>query len=251
MFEIFIYMLIAVRWLLIELPPRVLAITVSWWLMLILWLHHRRSAVSQVTGAGAALAILGRHNMDTRVLPAKRFLVDLFDPKKNLIALSERTFHGTSIAALSVAAHEVGHALQSKRFFVPWVLRQCSLPFAQIGLALCFWLWFLGAVMENQRILIAAAGCFGLYTLFLLLQLICEFDASRRAVRELVHCGVLQPKETRIARRVLRSAAATYVASFMGSALALTFFLSFLDWAPVTSRFTSVVEQLSALMASH
>jgi hypothetical protein len=239
-----------IRWVLIDLPPRVLAAVALGWLSLTIWLHRRRRPQSEATGAEAACRILARHDLKTRVCAVRGWLVDCYLPQTDTIALSERTYHGTSIGALSVAAHEAGHALQSRRWFLPWTLRQALVPFANLGLALCLWVWLIGSVLEEQSILMAAAACFGLYVAFLLAQLVCEIDASRRGVRELVRCGLLQPVESRIARRILRPAAWTYGATFVGSMLGLAFFLSSLDWSGVAARLPLAIHDPNMLISA-
>jgi len=242
--------LIVIRWVLIDLPPRVLAAIALGWLSLTLWLHRRHRPQHEITGADAACRILARYDLKTRVCAVRGWLVDCYLPQKDTIALSERTYHGTSIGALSIAAHEAGHALQSRRWFLPWTLRQALIPFANLGLALCLWIWLIGSVLEEQSILMAAAGCFGLYVAFLLAQLVCEIDASRRGVRELVRCGLLQPAESRIARRILRPAAWTYGAAFVGSMLGLAFFLSQFDWSGVADRLPVTLSGLESLLSA-
>jgi len=250
MLQLISLILSVLRWVLIELPQRVLAAVALGWLSLTIWLYRHHRPQSEATGADAACRILARYDLKTRVCAVRGWLVDSYLPQTDTIALSERTYHGTSIGALSIAAHETGHALQSRRWFLPWTLRQAIVPFANLGLALCLWVWLIGSVLEEQSILMAAAGCFGLYVAFLLAQLVCEIDASRRGVRELIRCGLLQPAESRIARRVLRPAAWTYGTAFVGSMLGLAFFLSYLDWSAVADRLPVTLGDLESLLST-
>lgn len=248
MLQLVILFLSMIRWALIDLPPRVLAAIAWGWLVLTIWLYRRHRPQCEATGADAACRILARHDLKSQVCAVRGWLVDGYLPQTDTIALSERTYHGTSIGALSIAAHEAGHALQSRRCFLPWALRQLLVPLANLGLALCFWVWLIGSVLEQQPILMAAAGCFSLYVVFLFAELVCEIDASRRGVRELVRCGLLQPAESRIARRILRPAAWTYGAAFIGSMAGLVFFLSYLDWSSVADRLPWTLNDLEALL---
>ena len=153
------------------------------------------------------------------------WFVDSYHPKKDAIVLSRANFDGTDIGALAIAAHETGHVLQAHWWFVPYCFLKLIEPAARIALGISFWLWLVGSVAESHGILRAAAAMFGTYLLYLILELICEFDASRRGVHELVRHEYLQPIESRIARRILRCALATYFAAFAGCAAATIIFL--------------------------
>lgn len=240
--------MLLIRKVLIDLPPRLLALVALAWLGLVLFLYRRRLAHSNATGAEAATRILTGHGMLTRVVMAPGVLVDCYLPQTNTVSLGERTFHGNSIGALAVAAHEAGHALQHGRWYLPWCVRELLAVPAGIGLISCLWVWFLGMVMEDQRVLWAATGLFGLYMLFLLAGLVCEVDASRRGVRELIVHGLLDNAEAKVARRILRSALATYLAAFVGSTFALWLFASCLDWTPILDRLPIAADRLAGLL---
>lgn len=223
-------------WVILFLPARLLALVALMGLGVVLWLHRKRHNRRGMTGAGAAAVILTRRGLNTRVTAMKGWLTDCYLPKPDVIVLSERTFNSTSIGAVSIAAHEAGHAIQRKRWFAPWIARRLLAWPAGWGVALSLWVWGVGMMLSNQRVLLTAAGCFGLYLLFLLLELVCELDASRRGVRELLRCGILDKGEARIARRVLRATLVTYLAVLAGSALVLTLFLSSLDWHALVAQ---------------
>lgn len=235
-------------WAIIFLPPRLLTLLALMWLGVVLWLHRKRHNRRGVTGAKAAASILAGRNLKTKVVAVKDTLADCYLPQLDTVVLSERTFSGTSIGAVSIAAHEAGHALQRQRWFVPWIARRLLAWPAGVGVALCLWVWGVGMVLEDQRVLLAAAGCFGLYLLFLMLELVCEIDASRRGVRELVRYDILDVAESRVARRILRSAFVTYLAFFAGSMLGLAFFLSCLDWPALIDQLPSGAVELLQVM---
>lgn len=238
-----------VWWMLFALPPRLLALLASLWLGLILWLNRRRHNRLGIIGAEAAAFILTKHGLKTTLASVPSLLADCYLPRQNTVMLSTRTYHGTSIASLAIAAHEAGHAIQHKRWFLPWCARRLLVLPANLGLSLCLWVWLIGVVIEDQRVLIAAASLFGLYLLFLLFELICEIDATRRGVRELIRHHLLDSAESRIARRVLHSALLTYIAFFGGSLVGLAFFLSGLDWPSAVVRPSSSLQDLQKLVS--
>jgi len=225
MFELCLDLLRLMRFILLDLPQLVLAFLACCWLALIVWLHRGRQASRHITGGQAAATILAAHNLGTRVFRGDGWLVDSYHPKKDAIVLSAANFDGTDIGALAIAAHETGHALHAHRWFAPYCLLRFLEPIARIALGASFWLWLIGSAAENQDLLRAAAATLGTYLLYLILELICEFDASRRGVRELIRHGFLQPDESRAARRILQSALATYFAAFAGSTAAVMIFL--------------------------
>lgn len=248
MVQIIIGIVSLMRTVLIDLPPKLLALIASLWMALILFLHRRRRSRSGATGAQAAVRILAAHRLQTNVQGVRGWLVDCYLPRQDTIALSEGVFHGTSIGVLGIAAHEVGHALQARRWFAPWCARRLLVLPANLGLTLCLWVWLTGMILRDQRIVLAGIACFGPYLLFLLCELVCEADASRRGVHELVRHGLLDREESRIARRILRSALATYVAAFVGSAAALTFLLCSLDWPVLLDQLPLLQQQMKLLL---
>lgn len=239
----------ALLWAILFLPPRLLTLLALMWLGVVLWLHRNRHNRHGVTGAEAAVSILAGRKLKTKVVAVEDTLADCYLPQMDTVVLSKRTFSGTSIGAVSIAAHEAGHALQRKRWFVPWIARRLLAWPAGLGVALCLWTWGIGMILEDQRVLLAAAGCFSLYMLFLLFELVCEIDASRRGVLELIRHGILDAAESRVARRILRSAFVTYIAFFAGSLLGLGFFLSSLDWHVLIDQLPpGAVEQFQAML---
>lgn len=230
MFEAPLALLKLLRIVLMDVPQRFLAFLASCVLGLTVWLHRRHRAVSQVTGSHAAATILAKNQLGTKVYRIEGWLVDGYYPKRNAILLSANNFDSMTIGALSIASHEVGHVLQARRWYVPYWLSWLLARPAQWALAISFWLWLIGAAAEDQEFVLAGVGCFAFYLIYMVLELLCEIDASRRGVRELLRHGFLQENESRVARRILRAALGTYLAAFAGAGLALTFLLPQIHW---------------------
>ena len=143
-------------------------------------------------------------------------LTDHYDPRARVLRLSEEVHDGTSIAALGIAAHEVGHAVQHAKMYGPLALRNVIYPVCSIGSTLAFPLFLIGMFLPaglGQLAIQAAVILFSLAVVFTVLTLPVEFDASRRAVRALASGGYLTTDELAGAKKVLRAAAMTYVAA--------------------------------------
>ena len=173
-----------------------------------------------LTGAEAARMIVERTGV-TVVRHNGGELSDHFDPRTNTIALSPAVYDGSSVAALGIAAHEAGHALQHEQGYFPIVLRNGILPLAQIGTMAAFPLIIAGMFFTAMEFLIDLGILFFIFALvFQVITLPVEFNASRRAV-SLLDGNYLTPDESRGARVVLRAAAMTYVAAVAASILQL------------------------------
>lgn len=142
-------------------------------------------------------------------------LTDHFDPRSNEVALSDSTFFSTSVAAIGVAAHEVGHAVQHNTNYLPIKLRSVFVPVAQIGSKGWMILFLLGMFMGISFLVDAGVILFGCVVLFQLLTLPVEFNASRRALNVIKSQGLLEKDEIDGARKTLSAAAMTYVAGLM------------------------------------
>jgi Zn-dependent membrane protease YugP len=132
--------LLKLRVVLMDVPQRVLACSASCCLGLIIWAHRHHRASSHISGGQAAAAILASHLTDMKVYRVEGWLVDCYYPKKNAILPSASNFEGTTVGAISIAAHEVGHALQARRWYAPYWLSWLLAKPAEIALAVCFWL---------------------------------------------------------------------------------------------------------------
>lgn len=172
------------------------------------------------TGAEVARSILDRAGLhDIPVEPIQRSLGDHYDPKKRAVRLSPEVYNGRSLASLSVAAHETGHALQHAQAYAPLTLRSSLFPVASIGSTAAFPLFFLGLLANFEPLMTIGIYFFLAALLFQVVTLPVEFNASSRAMRLLTTGGYLANDETHGAKAVLKAAALTYVAA---TAMALT-----------------------------
>jgi Zn-dependent membrane protease YugP len=185
---------------------------------------------SGITGAQVATAILQANGItDVTVEAVAGQLTDHYDPSSKVLRLSESVHDSRSIAALGVAAHEVGHAIQHQHAYAPLKFRSAWVPMAGIGTNLGFIVimvaFFLGGFHTARGTMVAWLGLalFASTTIFTLVTLPVEFDASRRALRTLESSGVLAADEMPGARAVLTAAALTYVAAFVASLLQLLY----------------------------
>ena len=142
-------------------------------------------------------------------------LTDHFDPRSNEVALSDATFFSTSVAAIGVAAHEVGHAIQHNKKYLPIKIRSLFVPIAQIGSKGWIILFMLGMLMGIPIFVDIGIILFGCVVLFQLLTLPVEFDASKRALSVIRKQGLLESDEIGGARKTLNAAAMTYIAGLM------------------------------------
>lgn len=169
-----------------------------------------------LTGAEAAERILASYGLrNVRIEPVEGMLTDHYDPRTRTVRLSPDVYASNSVAALGVAAHEAGHALQHKENYAPLALRNAIVPVAGIGSQLGIWLFFIGMILGQAGGWLMDAGIvlFVAVVAFTLITLPVEFDASRRAVAVLQGNGLITPQETRGVRAVLNAAAMTYVAA--------------------------------------
>jgi len=230
---------------LIDAPQWIVGFFACCCLSLIVWLHRRSQASCNLSGGVVAATLLAAHQIDTKVYRVEGWMADCYFPKKNAILLSPANFEGTTVSALGIAAHEVGHVLQRKRWYAPYCLTWLIRTPAHAALAACFWLWLIGAAAEVQPFVLAAVGCFAIYLLYLLLELVCEIDASRRGVRELLHHGLLRKGESRVARRILRVALGSYFAVFAVTALALSFLVPQVHWRDLLNGRSPTIRHVS------
>lgn len=167
-----------------------------------------------ITGAQAAAYLLRVNNInDVRIERVSGSLTDHYDPSSKVLRLSESVYGKTSIAAVGVAAHETGHAIQHAVGYGPLVLRSTLVPVANIGSSAGPVLALLGIIFSWNFLLNLGILLFGCAVLFYLVTLPVEFNASSRAVAILGKTGVMSPQELSGVKKVLSAAALTYVAS--------------------------------------
>ena len=174
------------------------------------------------TAAEMAADLLARNGLgNVRIERVRGSLTDHYDPRTNTLRLSDTVYGSTSLAALGVAAHECGHAMQEAEGYKPLRIREQIVPVAQIGSWAAMPLFVLGLVMSWEPLLTAGIIVFSLVVAFYLVTLPVEFDASGRALEQLEGGGYLSSAETDDAGRVLRAAALTYVAAALQAVLQL------------------------------
>lgn len=184
---------------------------------------------SGVSGAQAARTILDRaglQDMAVNVVPGH--LTDHYDPMKKALFLSEENYHGRSIAAVGVAAHEAGHALQHKAAYAPLHIRMAMVPITNFATQASFFLFFGGMFLGLLKMALLAVVIYGIVTVFQMITLPVEYDASRRAKQQLSSLGIVQGSEAGAVGSVLNAAALTYVAAMVSSLLTLLYWLSVL-----------------------
>ena len=172
-----------------------------------------------LTGAQAAEAVLRAHGVfDVGIRMCRGHLTDHYDPRDNTIYLSEEVYNAPTIAAVGVAAHEAGHAVQYAQHYAPIYIRAAIVPVTNIGSRLSMPLIVLGLVLSGlgqifYYVALAGVACYGLCVVFQLVTLPTEFNASHRALRAIEESALLLPEEQTAAKRVLTAAALTYVAA--------------------------------------
>lgn len=167
-----------------------------------------------MTAEQCASEILRRSGInDVRIERTRGKLTDHYSPKEKVLRLSESVYGSTSVAALGVAAHECGHAIQHQVGYAPLKLRSYSVPMANVGSYLAWPVVIIGLIMGNIGLARIGVALFTLVVLFQLITLPVEFNASRRAIGILSDSGMLNVDETLGAKKVLFAAAMTYVAA--------------------------------------
>ncbi len=185
--------------------------------------YSRVRSMSGLTGAQVADQILRANGIyDVRIEHVSGELTDHYDPKNRVLRLSDVVYNSTSVAALGVAAHECGHAVQDDRDYFPLRFRNALVPVANFGTQAAWPIILVGLLFAGSSFLInLGILLFSLGVLFQLVTLPVEFNASRRAIQILGNTGILYGDEIRDTKKVLSAAAMTYVAAAAASILSL------------------------------
>ncbi len=192
--------------------------------------HSRGPTLSGYTGAEAARALLRQAGIyDVTILEHDEFLGDHYDPRNRRLVLSTANYRGTTPAALGVAAHECGHAIQHQMAYAPLQWRMAAVAITGFANQLVLWIPLLGiftGLLASSTGLVIMAAAWGVLMAFNLITLPVEFDASRRAKAMLGQMGFIQPGAERVAvAQVLSAAGWTYVAAFVTSLLHFLLYL--------------------------
>lgn len=187
--------------------------------------YAKYRSMSGMTGAQAAQRILNAAGIyDVEIRHISGNLTDHYDPRNKTLSLSDSVYGSASVAAVGVAAHECGHAIQHQKNYAPLTIRGAIVPVANIGSTLAWPLILIGLFISSrsgQALITAGIICFSLAVLFQIVTLPVEFNASRRAVRILGETGILGEQELGYTRKVLGAAALTYVAGAASAILQL------------------------------
>jgi Zn-dependent membrane protease YugP len=183
-----------------------------------------------ITGREAAAAVMARAGItDVQIEETAGHLTDHYDPMQKKLVLSSENYRGTSLAAVGVAAHEAGHAIQHREGFRMLEFRMALVPATRIASTVVPFIYLASFIFLrglSGMVLDIAIVCFAVLTLFQLVTLPVEFDASRRAKVQLVALGILDQDEMPGVNQVLDAAALTYIAAFAGALLNLLYMLS-------------------------
>ncbi len=172
-----------------------------------------------MTAASACRSVLDSKGLyDVRIERISGKLTDHFDPRDNVIRLSDSVYDSTSAAAIGVACHEAGHAMQYAENYAPIKIRQAIIPITNIGSQLGIWIFILGILLSavaHEFVILGyiGVGLFSFTALFQLVTLPTEYNASSRAMDSIRSCGILNYEEQDAAEKVLKAAALTYVAA--------------------------------------
>ena len=182
--------------------------------------YSRQHSIRQLTGAEAAQRVLQANGVHgVRIERVNGNLTDHYDPRTNVIRLSDSVYNNTSTAAIGVACHEAGHAVQYAHSYGPIKLRTAIIPITNFGSKIAMPLILAGILFSsfgygsNYFLVDLGIACFGLSLVFQLVTLPVEFNASRRAMQAIEGAGLLTEEEQRGARKTLTAAAMTYVAA--------------------------------------
>jgi Zn-dependent membrane protease YugP len=220
-------------WLLLG-PAMLLSVAASLWTQGAFKRYSHVRAYSGLTGAEAAERMLQSQGVyNVKIERVEGFLSDHYDPSQRVLRLSSAVYDSDSIAAIGVACHEAGHALQHAAGYAPLALRTALVLPARIGSSLSYWILLAGIVMMGVAghggvgLMLVKVGivCFAMAVLFSIVTLPVEWNASARAKAHIVAAGIVAPGQEQAAARVLNAAFMTYVAAAITALLQLLYWL--------------------------
>ncbi len=223
---LYFYPLFYDPYMLLLIPPLILAIYAQSRVKSAFRRYSEVGSIKGYSGAEAAAAILRNHGLrDVRIEEISGQLSDHYDPRDKVLRLSTDVYRGRSLAALGVAAHEAGHALQHASGYIPLKIRAAFVPAAGLGTHAAPFLFFIGFLFRTPLLMNIAIVAFAAAAAFYLVTLPVEYNASSRAVQTLRNEAIILENEKTDAKRVLNAAALTYVAAAL---MALTQLIRFL-----------------------
>ncbi len=213
-------------YIMLAIPGLLLGLYATWKTKSTFKRYHQYAASSRMTGAQAARRLLDREGLQAvQVEPVQGFLSDHYDPRSRTLRLSPDVYQSPSLAAIGVACHEAGHAIQHATQYAPLQLRSALVPVTQFGSNMVYFIFFIGLLMNQPLLVNGAILLFTAVVLFTLVTLPVEWDASARAKRLMVAAGIVSEQERADAGRVLNGAFLTYVSALVSSLLTLLYFI--------------------------
>ena len=184
--------------------------------------YSKKQTRRGITGADAARRVLNENALyDVKIENIRGNLTDHYDPRANVIRLSDAVYGSTSAAAVGVACHEAGHAVQHAKGYFPIKIRSSVIPMTKFGSMLSIPLFMIGLIFATDALMLAGIVLYSVVAFFQLVTLPVEFNASKRAMASIRSSGMLSAEECDASRKVLTAAAMTYVAALATSLLTL------------------------------
>jgi len=188
--------------------------------------YSQVAAYSGLSGAQAAERMMQSNGIyDVRVELSRGFLSDHYDPSKKVLRLSPQVFSSNSLAAIGVACHEAGHALQHAGSYAPLMLRTTLVPVTNFSSSLSFYVFLAGMLFRFPALMYVGCALFAVAFVFSVVTLPVEWDASARAKQYIVSSGIVSPGQEDASGKVLNAAFLTYVAAAVSSLLTLLYYL--------------------------
>ena len=208
------------------IPAIVLSLWASWRVKVNFKKYSRVQSSRGLSGAQAAAELLQREGIqDVQIIQTGGKLSDHYNPLTKKLALSEEVYNSSSIAAIGVATHEAGHAIQHAQNYAPLWIRSLLVPTAKIGSSIGYMVMLFGLFFASTNKILVGAVLFSMVLLFQIVTLPVEFDASSRAKTLVVEHGIILPQERIGVDAVLNAAALTYVAAAISTLFTLLYFL--------------------------
>ncbi len=180
---------------------------------------------ASITGAAAARAVLDSAGLQhIKIERIAGVLSDHYDPRSKVLRLSENSYNGRNLAAIGVAAHEAGHAIQDATKYKLMVVRQMAVPLASFGGNSAMILIMIGAALNMMGLALLGVAGFGAVALFQIINLPVEYDASARAKKQLAQLGFVTPQQAPTVKKMLSAAALTYVAGTLSAIMQFLYF---------------------------
>ncbi len=221
-------MIFDIRYMIFMLPAIILMMVVQWYVNSAYSKWSRVPTRSRATGAQAAQRLIERGGLyNVRIEGIAGQLTDHYDPRQKVLRLSQGVYQGQSVAALAIAAHELGHAMQDREEYLPLRFRAALVPAVNIGSYLGWFLILIGLMLGFTELAWVGIAVFSTGALFALATLPVELNASARARQLLVETGMIQGEdEMRGVNHVLNAAAMTYVAALITAVMQLLYWIS-------------------------